>query len=98
MTFLFLWPMVLGALPALVFLWAGKSIPKAGPAAEGRHLYIEGVAALTMASLLRGVLEIAGTASVYQQYLMIAGWILAGGGAALYAAVVIIRRIRSKNS
>lgn len=133
MTYLFLWPLLLGVLPA-VFFWrvAGGSIKKvssrvpaeisaetgsgaitgapAEAATEGLsgkatsavsgvtpgelswQCYCEGVATLTMASMIRGILEIAGTASIYQQYLMIAGLILTAAGIAFYAAGLLRRK------
>jgi hypothetical protein len=50
-----------------------------------------GTAALTVSSLLRGVFEIAGNASIYQHWMMVAGWILLGIGAVLYAAGLFVR-------
>lgn len=113
MTYLCLWPLILGVLPAL-FFWrtAGWTRAAARPGAAGTsreilsgaapksfrcvvpgelswQCYCEGVATLTMASLLRGILEIAGTASIYQQYLMIAGLILTAAGIAFCAAGMI---------
>ena len=44
-----------------------------------------------LADLLRGVFEIAGNASIYQHWMMVAGWILLAIGAVLYAAGLFVR-------
>ena len=70
MTWLFAWPLGLGLLPELAF----RFVP--GLRRPGRlagNLYHSGVAALTVSSCLRGIFEIAGTASDYQKWLMLAG-------------------------
>lgn len=61
MTFMFLIPLVGGALPALVCLLAKKaSLP-----VVARQSWAFAVASLTVASCLRGIFDIAGTASPY---------------------------------
>ena len=77
MTWLFLWPFLLGVLPALL-LQVFPLLPR--PSFFSRNAYNSGVAAVTVSSMLRGIFEIAGTASVLQTGLMIAGFamILAG--------------------
>lgn len=79
MTFLFLWPLLTGGLPALlqrmgVLPWfeAGEGTG-AGLQSDLRHF---GTAALTAASLLKGILEIAGTDSVYPDVLLWAGAVM----------------------
>ena len=73
MTFLFLWPLVLGFIPSLLL----QLIPRMRRQKRiSANLYHPGVAAVTVSSLLRGIFEIAGTASDYQEWLMIAGGIL----------------------
>lgn len=70
MTFLFAWPLTLGVIPELVFYL----LPGARrPGTLSANLYHSGVAALTTGSLLRGIFDIAGNASVYQHWLMVAG-------------------------
>ena len=53
MTFLFLWPLVLGVLPALLLM---RMSARALPGTAARILYGTGVEALTFGSLLRGIL------------------------------------------
>ena len=81
MTWLFGWPLLLGALPCAVF-WRIPQLRRPGWLSV--RLYHSGVAALTVSSMLRGIFEIAGTASDYQQWLMIAGGLLLLGGVVTY--------------
>ena len=88
MSWMFLWPLVLGALPA--GLAAFGFLPPAEAAGEGmKDLYRFGIAALTVAGMLKGVLEIAGNDSVYTSILMGIGavLVLAGAGAGIVSAL-----------
>lgn len=67
MTFLFAWPLILGVIPNLL-LTGIKKWHRPGFLAE--NLYVSGVAAVTVSSLLRGIFEIAGNSSIYQVILM----------------------------
>ena len=92
MTFLFAWPLLLCAVPALVCLHV-RRIP--GPSVLSSLFWHTGTAAVTVSSLLRGIFEIAGNSSVYQTALMIAGLLFLAVGMILYAAGIIIRRLNS---
>lgn len=81
MTWLFLWPFVLGVLPCLL-LHLMEKLPR--PNRFTINAYNSGVAAVTVSSLLRGIFEIAGTASPLQTGLMIAGLVMAGAGVLSY--------------
>ena len=81
MTFLFVPPLVLGFIPSLFFRFIPK-MPKQKKLSA--NLYHSGVAAVTVSSLLRGIFEIAGTASDYQEWLMIAGGIMLACGLLAY--------------
>lgn len=81
MTWLFIWPLMLGFLPC-IFLWCCFRLRRPGRFAV--NLYHSGVAAITVSSLLRGIFEIAGTASKYQEWLMWAGGIMLIGALAAY--------------
>ena len=81
MTWLFAWPLVLGCLPCGAFLLLRALRP---PKRLTVNIYNSGVAALTVSSLLRGIFEIAGTASVYQQWLMAAGVTFLTAGIIIY--------------
>ena len=88
MTFLFGWPLAFGVLPALIRMLA--KLPD--PDLLSKDIYNTGVAAMTFSSLLRGIFEIAGTASDYQKYLMGAGVIFAAAGLLLYVFCLIHRK------
>ena len=86
MTFLFLWPLILGVLPVLL-LRKIRKLPR--PGRFTWNAYNSGVAALTVSSLLRGIFEIAGTASPFQTGLMFAGIVMTGVGAIGYLADIL---------
>lgn len=105
MTYLFAWPLILGALPSLLLTIRERAFRRhacASKTAARRQdepviaagLYRTGLAAVTVSSLLRGILEIAGTSSVYQSRLM---WV--GAGLMVIGGVswMLARRSRSKN-
>lgn len=81
MTWLFAWPFLLGVLPGMIF-WHFPKVRRPGRFAV--NLYNSGVAAVTVSSLLRGIFEIAGTDSVYQQRLMYMGVAMLFLGIAVY--------------
>ena len=88
MTFLFAWPLVLCVIPyALLLLFP----PLPGPSLISSLLWNTGAAAVTVSSLLRGVFEIAGNSSTYQEILMEAGCILLLAGIIMYAAGIFAR-------
>ncbi len=70
-----------GAVPHL-FLALGRSLPLPGLFAV--NLYNTGAASLTLSSAMRGIFEIAGTGSVFQTWLMIAGAALCISGFLVY--------------
>lgn len=81
MTFLFLWPLVLGVFPAFLLFLHMKNKRVFLRSCVPLRLWRSGVAAVTMASLLRGVFEIAGTDSIHTAVLFAAGLgFLAVGG------------------
>lgn len=82
MTFLFVWPLVLGLMPAAIRV---KFLKPEKNGFWAANLYHSGVATLTVSSALKGILDIAGTTSDYQLYLMMAGFVL------LIAGIVLLR-------
>lgn len=88
MTYLFLWPLILGAVPygILTFITRRTNSIKL-PGNESRLFYNLGLEAVTMSSLLRGIFEIAGTASIYQTFLMYGGIVLLIIGIMFYAFI-----------
>ena len=92
MSWLFAWPLALGGLPA--GLAALGLLPPADAASDGiKDLYRFGIASVTVASMLKGILEIAGNDSVYTNILMAAGIVMLAAGAAsgIFAALTAAR-------
>ena len=81
MLYAFLFPLAGGALPFSVFHLAGG---RKYPGAAARGLYHAGLAALTVGSLLRGVLDIYGTTNRLAGWYWIAGFSLLAAGLAVY--------------
>ncbi len=73
MTYLFLYPLILGDLVG-ISLYCFEKTSK--DYFWTSHLYHTGVVALILGSLLRGVFDIAGTASIYQTALSIGGAVM----------------------
>ena len=86
MTWLFAWPLLLGVLPGVVF-WRFPKLCRPGRLAG--NLYNSGLAAVTVSSMLRGIFEIAGTGSGYQQRLMYAGGAMLLLGIAAYLFPIV---------
>lgn len=89
MTYMFAWPLFLISVPSLLM----ALIPFLhGPSVLSALFWNTGAAAVTVSSLLRGVFEIAGNSSVYQEYMMIAGFIMLGIGLILYFTGIILAK------
>lgn len=86
MSFLFAWPLLLCTVPSFLCLLLHK-VP--GPSLISSLFWHTGTAAVTVSSLLRGIFEIAGNASVYQHALMIAGaaFLVCGGFLYVYGII-----------
>lgn len=81
MAYAFLFPLAGGALPFLtMFLLSPRQIP----GRLSRNLYHSGIAALTVGSMVRGALDIYGTASGLCRVYRIAGAVFAGLGILSY--------------
>jgi len=91
MSLMYLYPLAGGMLP---FLILGLLVPEAGRIKAYRpagNLYHSGLAALTVGSLLNGVMEIAGTSSSYLPAFNICGWTLLIAGLFIFL-IALIRR------
>ncbi len=73
MTYLFLYPLLLGDLVGLLLFCFEKN---SSDYFWSLHLYHTGVVALMLSSLLKGIFDIAGTASIYQTTLTIGGTVM----------------------
>jgi hypothetical protein len=76
MDYMFLYPLVGGAIAFLFFRGKKKS-------RLGYNLYNSGLAALTVGALLRGIVEIAGTGSPWISCFTAAGWLFTAAGTLL---------------
>lgn len=85
MIFAFLYPLLLGFLPALALslIRGTKKAEYASAVRVGVNLYVSGVATLTMGSLATGVVEIFGTTNRLLKFYWIVGWPLLVLGAIL---------------
>lgn len=83
MIFAFVYPLVLGVLPAFAFgaLRVLRDVPYASAVRAGVNLYLSGVATLTMGSLAFGVVEIFGTTNRLLPMYDKVGWPLLAAGA-----------------
>ncbi len=70
MTFLFAYPLIMGVDAGLVSMLFIRCKPQSFFAS---HFYHTGVVALILSSILRGVFEIAGTSSIYEDILLVIG-------------------------
>ena len=91
MTYLFVWPLALGALPSFLCLKV-RRIP--GPSVLSSLLWNTGIAAVTVSSMLRGIFGIAGNSSIYQYLLMLAGFRFLAAGLIVYAAGFLLFEAR----
>jgi hypothetical protein len=92
MTFLCLFPLLLGAIPSFLLSIHGF-LPL--PFQLSMNLYNTGLAAVTLSSAMRGIFEIAGTGSVLQVILMIIGILFLIAGALVYIFQSIYLRLQS---
>ena len=80
MKYLALWPFVFGFVPALLeaadLFPFGKNRERGEKSEVFKDIYRFGIAAVTVSSFLKGVLEIAGTDSFYPSALLYAGGVM----------------------
>lgn len=83
MSMMFLYPLLGGAL---FYYTAGRFLPGLNQQQHFRlcyNIYNSGIAILTTGSLLKGILDIAGTASAYVPLYFIIGWTFSAAGMCL---------------
>jgi hypothetical protein len=96
MTWMFLYPLLGGSL---IYLLIDLLVPaiKTRPAYRlFCNLHNAGLAALTVGSFLKGILDIAGAESPYSHWFFYAGWLLLAAGMALSAAMAYGRRLSKR--
>ena len=88
MIYAFAFPLAGGTLPFFLLNFAGG---KNYPNALTRNLYHSGIAALTVGSIIKGVLEIYGTSITLMRGYWLAGAALLAAGAAAYFIQIFLR-------
>jgi len=81
MVYLFLFPLLGGVLPYAVL---GLTPRSHVPSAASARIFNSGVAALTVGSCVKGILEIYGTSSVYLEFYWAAGILLSVSGLSVF--------------
>lgn len=84
MTFMFLYPLLCGALPFLLIWFAGPQPDTVAFYRFSYNIFNSGIALLTVGSLLNGIFEIAGTSSVYLIVFTVFGWTFLSVGIIVY--------------
>ena len=110
MTYLFLWPLLLEVLPALVMTLfhnrhgftalsdpSKETVDQPVTRVYAALFWHSGTAALTAGSALRGIFDIAGNASRFQKYLMIAGLVMLCISVILFIVSIIFQSSFNKS-
>jgi len=98
MTGMFLYPLLGGALGYFLIARYTASITRFVVYRIGYNSYNSGLAALTMGSFLKGILEIAGTNSPYCLIFTIIGWLAIALGLAVFAFLTVKKHRLSKSA
>ena len=93
MTYLCLFPLLLGAVPSLIFLLFSFL---SRPGFLSTNLYQTGLSAVTLSSAMRGIFEIAGTGSILQTILMDLGLLFLLSSIVVYIFQAIINKRHAK--
>ena len=91
MMFAFAIPLLLGAVPFLVFWLTNTKNP---PSLHSRYLYHSGIATLTVGSIVQGVLEIYGTTNQLIFGYLYVGAALVGAGVVAYVVDLILKKTK----
>lgn len=93
MIYAFAFPLAGGTLPFFVLsLIRVKKYPNA----LARNLYHSGIAALTVGSIIRGVLDIYGTTNVLTEYYRNVGFSFVLSGILVFVVTAIIERVKER--
>ena len=86
MTWMFLYPLHGGALFYFLIERLASGVSRAPGSRLSYNIYNSGIAALTVADLLKGILDIAGASSGYTVLFRISGWAFVAAGVILLGA------------
>ncbi len=89
MTYMFLYPLIGGSFVYLIMALFFSKLYLFKGYRGIYNLYNSGIAVLTVGSMLKGVMEIAGTASLYIKFYYIVGYALLGGSLLFYSYLMI---------
>jgi hypothetical protein len=92
MTWMFLYPLLGGALFYFTILMFIPHITKFAGFRAVLNIHNSGIAALTLASLLKGIFEIAGTNSIYLVYYYIVGAVFIAAGLAIMLILAVNKK------
>jgi hypothetical protein len=92
MTWMFLYPLLGGALFYFAILMFIPHITKFTGFRAAVNIHNSGIAALTLASLLKGIFEIAGTNSIYLVYYYIIGAVFIAAGLAIMLILAVNKK------
>lgn len=92
MTYMFLYPLLLGVLPFLLLWLFVKQADNVPHYRLFYNSYNSGIALLTIGSLLKGIFEIAGTSSPYLIVFTVCGWGMFAIGLVIYPVNLFQRR------
>lgn len=90
MTWMFLYPLLGGALIYFLINWRLPNLSHQRAFRFGYNSYNSGIAALTLGSFLKGILEIAGTDSGYLIVFTVAGGLTLGMGLLIFGILAIV--------
>nr|WP_320024369.1 hypothetical protein [uncultured Acetobacterium sp.] len=92
MTWMFLYPLLGGALFYFLLERLKSGMTQFAPFRFGYNSYNSGIATLTVGSFLKGILEIAGTNSLYLVFFTIMGWLFIAVGVTVFALLSVSRK------
>lgn len=92
MTWMFLYPLLGGALVFLLIERLTSGITRFAAYRMGYNSYNSGIAALTIGSFLKGILDIAGTNSPYLVFFTGMGWLFIAAGVAIFIILAVNRQ------
>lgn len=97
MSLMFLYPLLMGFVPFAALCFLFREFAQARHYRFYYNAYNSGIASITVASLLNGIFEIAGTDSPYVVLLTLTGWAMAIFGACgMISGIVRLRLVRGK--
>lgn len=92
MSFMFLYPLLGGALPFLLLWLLGAKVDHLAYYRFFYNCYNSGIAMLTVSGMLTGILQIAGTSSPFIVFFIVLGWVMVALGIITLLANLSLRK------